>query len=510
MDFFFLCNYLHSSASGLILTALMTLVSLAIGVCFGITWRQRSDRKTGQFLNSDSPTNTMIEKDVATPNVSGIDAKDHGKYVGMIDSAMIALFNVIGLSPSCRAITERESLWPWSLAVNESPTFIRTRYDFESVHLGSSLLVEKNASEVMQILSDSSLVTGLEGIFEHSEILQRSCGGAFTITRIYSSAMPLMMWKRDFLISSCSSVLPNGTFVIASRSLHIMDAECKQQRRGENGYVRGVIKSCGFIIRPVVGGGCEVFHAAHLNMRGSSDSTNRSTMAAIATSTASMMEMIGLKCSTRSPRKCDALSVGVSISVLQLGAMSGGVYDFAGTHDKLPSVYESSGEVRSSSPELHHGLLNISADTMNKLEVDSRRVASMIRLLYCCPLSSSVGSIDKTDTCIPYSNKMSVSHTPTQLPQSAPRGSLVHHSHSYRKSSRRPAPTSSDDLSTKEHQDPTVSSTDSPYWDVFHDHEGTSVRELLFNSAFCDAFCACSNFQVNHHYFYMIFLICCF
>ena len=172
--------------------------------------------------------------------------------------------------------------------------------------LRTSVVVKATPKTVLQWLVNRNILTGLETASSEHTLIKSFHGNSMSVRRICCDSGPTSRasFKRDFVVVTSISMLPDGAFLVASRSVYIPDHITTQHRKGRNGYVRGIIYTSGFVLRPIkdVNGHkpddnhpcqCEVSFATHMDMLGTiSEHTNMCKLEELKTSVLSIMERI--------------------------------------------------------------------------------------------------------------------------------------------------------------------------------------------------------------------------
>ena len=220
-------------------------------------------------------------------------------YDYCIEKAKCSLLSILGLSSPDLAEKDRYASRPWSLMPSGSMSYLWTcRTEPDGIMLRTSMVVKSNAKSVLQYLLQRNILTGIETTSKENVLIKQFHGGCVSVRRICCDTGSLTSSKRDFVIVTSISMLPDGVYLISSRSVYIPDKITMQRRRSHNGYVRGIVYTSGFVLRPVkcpVEGscGCEVFYATHLDMLGPpSGNANSSKLDELNVSLLTIMERI--------------------------------------------------------------------------------------------------------------------------------------------------------------------------------------------------------------------------
>ena len=405
MASFCLCN----------ISALLCGVSLLLGFCIGVLFEQiRAQRKTRSAIrvSEPEPASDLISVSSGNelPAVCNVLLVRPVKLTGFERAADIAentLFAMIGLSTS--TIGSEDNIYsskPWSMMPRESGSgstssiHLWTCCDVDGIAMRTSVFVRKKAAFVLKLLIERRIRTGLEGAAANSEVIQTFCGGSFVVSRLSCDSSSLTVPKNDFLVVTKTSMLPDGTLLIASRSTYVPHTVTEHQRGGRNGFVRGVVYCSGFVLRPVESEdavGCEVFFAAHVDMLGPICGSNSSKGEALYSSSLRMMEMIALCCSEDSdvPRNiCRNVPASISITAIQAGVPRNSVRtltpNFA-QKDKENIMSKIAERPNDLPPTLvNRGQIKLSLDVMNNLHIASQSARVTVMHLY----ESSVASRD--------------------------------------------------------------------------------------------------------------------
>ena len=220
-------------------------------------------------------------------------------YEYCIEKAKCSLLSILGLSSPDLAEKDRYASRPWSLMPSGSMSYLWTcNTESDGIMLRTSMVVKSNTKAVLQWLVQRNIFTGMETTCCENVLIKHFHGGCVSVRRLCCDSGSLTSSKRDFVVVTSISMLPDGCFLVASRSIYIPDHITIHHRKGRNGYVRGIIYTSGFVLRPVkcpIDGacGCEVFYAAHLDMLGPpSGNANSSQLNKLNVSVLSVMERI--------------------------------------------------------------------------------------------------------------------------------------------------------------------------------------------------------------------------
>ena len=218
-------------------------------------------------------------------------------YDYCIEKAKCSLLSILGLSSPDLVEKDRYASRPWSLMPSGSMSYLWTcRSEPDGIMLRTSMIVKSNAKSVLRWLVHRNILTGIESTSCENVLIKKFHGGCVSVRRICCDAGSLTSSKRDFVVVTSISMLPDGVFLVASRSVYIPDKITMQRRRSHNGYVRGIVYTSGFVLRPVkcpIDGacGCEVFYAIHLDMLGPpSGNANSSKLDELNVSVMTVME----------------------------------------------------------------------------------------------------------------------------------------------------------------------------------------------------------------------------
>lgn len=286
-------------------------LSLLLGIYIGKTWRSKNDttafenvvslHDAKQTFTSDSESFHILpvsKFEVDSTTIDGIilirPALDI-KYEQVIEIAKTTILSIIGLSGSNE--NEKYSCRPWSLMPSGSTSSMwACPTNGDGILLRTSLFVKSSASRVLQWLIGQNIVSGLEGMSDKSVLVESIDGGCVMVKKIRCSSESVAGSKVDFTVLTSVSMLPNGIFIIASRSINL-PATVEQENEAAN-IARGIIYASGFVLRPLESSsGCEVFYAGHLNMSEASQGLLiNSKQKKLASSVLSIMEMIDEGC----------------------------------------------------------------------------------------------------------------------------------------------------------------------------------------------------------------------
>ena len=214
-------------------------------------------------------------------NVTYFDVGADAEFSSCIDASKCDLLSIIGLSISKKPEEEKSSNLPWSLVPFGSNSDLFTcRSDFDGIFLRTSILVKRSAKAVLSWLMSQNITTGLEGVSErYSTIIKSHQGGSITLRRLCFKGS-ITSARMDFIIITSISILHDGTYVIASRSINATESSSLSRKKSKNGYIRGIIYASGFVLRPVEssdGEGCKISLGVHLDMLGSNLSASSSS-----------------------------------------------------------------------------------------------------------------------------------------------------------------------------------------------------------------------------------------
>jgi hypothetical protein len=191
-------------------------------------------------------------------------------YESTIEDAKEVLLSIIGLPGYDEGPYAAK---PWALVRCGSASYLWASHaTSDGILIRSSCFANITAKSILKYIIDKDVVTGVEGIADRSEVIKTLHGGSITIRRICCKSGSFTSAKRDFTLITSNSVLQDGTYVVASRSIYVPETISALQRKSKNGFIRGIIYGAGYVLRPVrtaEGEGCEVFYAVHLDMLGS-------------------------------------------------------------------------------------------------------------------------------------------------------------------------------------------------------------------------------------------------
>jgi hypothetical protein len=242
---------------------------------------QSSTPKNSDFLNlikgSHVQASTSNESVLDPSGIMFIPSSTYTtlQYDSIIETSKETLKSIIGL-PNCNySYANRQ----WTLVRSATSTHIWvSKKKEDGVLIRGTAFAPAQAKSVLRWIVEEDLVTGMEGISHRREVIATYNGGSVVVRRIIFKSGSLTSSKRDFLIVTNTSVLPDGTFIVVSRSIDIPEKLTRNQRKQQkNGYIRGVVYASGYVIRPLASSkesssnnsGCEIFFAAHLDMLGS-------------------------------------------------------------------------------------------------------------------------------------------------------------------------------------------------------------------------------------------------
>ena len=216
------------------------------------------------------------------------DVDPTNEYGVSIEKSRCALLSILGLPSSSKYEKDKYSNRPWALMPSSSSSYLWTcRSDTDGFILKASVFVKRSATAILSWLISQNITTGLEGVSEKGSTNIKSYqGGSIIVKRIIFKGS-ITSARRDFIIITSISILPDGTYVVASRSIYAPEPSLLSRRKSKNGFIRGIIYASGFVLRPVIssdGTGCELFLAFHLDMLGGTNSSLSSVSTSTSTS----------------------------------------------------------------------------------------------------------------------------------------------------------------------------------------------------------------------------------
>ena len=219
-------------------------------------------------------------------------------YEHCIDKGKCVLLSILGLGCFPDACDKDfYASRSWSLTPSGSTSYLWTyRSEPDGIMLRTSVVVKSSTTSVLRWLLERNIASGLERAASETVLVKKFHGGSVSVRRICCDSSSLTSSKRDFVVVTCVSMLPDGVFVVSSRSAYIPDNLTTHHRRSRHGYVRGLVYASGFVLRPVKcpvqeDKGCEVFYGAHLDMLGPpSGKANASKLEELQTSVLRTME----------------------------------------------------------------------------------------------------------------------------------------------------------------------------------------------------------------------------
>ena len=196
-------------------------------------------------------------------------------YEHCIDKGKCALLSILGLG-SFPDVCDKDfyASRPWSLMPSGSTNYLWTyRSEPDGIMLRTSMVIKSSTTSALRWLLERNIASGLEQTACETTLVKKFHGGSVSVRRICCDSGSLTSSKRDFVVVTCVSMLPDGVFVVSSRSAYVPDNLTTHHRRSRHGFVRGIVYASGFVLRPVKcpvqeDKGCEVFYGTHLDMLG--------------------------------------------------------------------------------------------------------------------------------------------------------------------------------------------------------------------------------------------------
>lgn len=227
---------------------------------------EQDDGQSGDRQEGDGGS---MKDSFGSSDILYIPATSDSGYEQTITIAKSILISVIGLPGADETYSNK----PWSLVRSGASSHLWvSRAKADGILLRGTSFAPTQAKYILKWLNEQDLVTGIEGISHKGEVIKTYHGGSIVVRRITCRSGSLTSSKRDFILVTSNTMMADGTFIVASRSVDIPSEITQQQRRARNGYIRGVVYGSGYVLRPVQssdGIGCEIFFAAHLDMLGS-------------------------------------------------------------------------------------------------------------------------------------------------------------------------------------------------------------------------------------------------
>ena len=160
------------------------------------------------------------------------------------------------------------------------------------IKLRGEAVADATPCEVVNLLLNQDVVTGLEGLGGKNEIISRTSteNQIMIVRKVYCKAGSgsFMSSKRDFKIITTIKLKKNGSYVIATRS-GPWDYEhsevggstnssggssgpvCPNKVDLTKGFIRGIVHASGYVLTPIVTDGipgCEISFGCHIDMKG--------------------------------------------------------------------------------------------------------------------------------------------------------------------------------------------------------------------------------------------------
>ncbi|OYX07601.1 MAG: hypothetical protein B7Z05_01055 [Thiotrichales bacterium 32-46-8] len=160
------------------------------------------------------------------------------------------------------------------------------------IKLRGEAVADSTPCEVVNLLLNQDVVTGLEGLGGKNEIISRTSteNQIMIVRKVYCKAGSgsFMSSKRDFKIITTIKLKKNGSYVIATRS-GPWDYEhsevggstnsnggssgpvCPNKVDLTKGFIRGIVHASGYVLTPIVTDGipgCEISFGCHVDMKG--------------------------------------------------------------------------------------------------------------------------------------------------------------------------------------------------------------------------------------------------
>ena len=251
------------------------------------------------ILDDESPSSQrVIRSNSVVPRYVNGDLKT--PYDIVIEKSTNALLRIVSASDNDLTEKSNYAKRPWLLVPTESAIPLWTSScNIDGIILRTTAYVGNTAQHILTFLMSKDITSGLEGITESgsTQVVESYHGGSVIVKRICFKGS-LRAAKREFIVITSISHLPDGSYIMCSRSLYAPESMPRYLRRSRNGHVKGVIYATGFHIRPTESSGgnsCEVRFGCHLNMLGpvsSEGAANTSKLEDLSVSLRSLMEEI--------------------------------------------------------------------------------------------------------------------------------------------------------------------------------------------------------------------------
>jgi hypothetical protein len=264
---------------------------------------RRSENPSSRLIRTAANPNYTVDDEISSPvelaSDSEVPVYVNGDFITPYDivieksiSLLLGYFRVPDNDP-----TEK---FEYAQRPSELANPLGTRYcDTDGIILRTSAITGSSAHHLLSFLMPKKITSGLEVISESgsTQVVESYFDGSVILKRICFKGS-LRAAKREFIIVTSISYLPDGSYVMSSRSLYAPESTPRYMRRSRGGHVKGIIYTAGFHIRPIEssnGNRCEVCYGCHLNMLGpvaSGGSANKSKLEDLSDSLRSLMDEI--------------------------------------------------------------------------------------------------------------------------------------------------------------------------------------------------------------------------
>ena len=209
--------------------------------------------------NQDDENADYFEDDNRFGNDTGVDddtlqlvpPSSFSGYEEQIERAKSTLMSMVGLSgyPGSLEYSNRA----WMLVQSGSDAHVwMSKAKSDGVLVRATCVVNTPANAVYKYLLDKDLGPGIESLAYRTEILKLFHDGNIIVRRVSCKSGSMTSSNRDFMLVTSSSMYPDGTFIIASRSTQVPDEITTAMRKtNKNGYIRGIVYGSGYVLRPV-------------------------------------------------------------------------------------------------------------------------------------------------------------------------------------------------------------------------------------------------------------------
>jgi hypothetical protein len=261
-----------------------TLITVVILIRFMFDLMRRSDNKSSRLIRTAANPNSMVDDETSSATGGVEIACDSAvlMYVNgdlktpydiVIERSTSALLRLLRVSDNDLTEKSKYAERPWLLSTSElaKPQWTSS-CDTDGIILRTIAKSRNSAQHALSILLSKSITSGLEGISElgSTEVVGSYLEGSVIVKRICFKGS-LRAARREFIIVTSICHLPDGSYIMSSRSLYAPESSPRYMRRSRSGHVKGIIYAAGFHIRPIIsssGDSCEVRYGCHLNMLG--------------------------------------------------------------------------------------------------------------------------------------------------------------------------------------------------------------------------------------------------